>query len=55
MADLEGNLMTTHPAKVQYFKTKSIKINHFAYLQELQGIFIMSSLVEIILTEYIKC
>lgn len=53
MADLEGNLTTTHPTKVQYFKTKSIKINHFAYLQE--GIFIMSSLLEIILTEHIKC
>lgn len=34
MADLKGNLMTSQPPKVQYFKTKSIKINHFVYIQE---------------------
>lgn len=53
MADLEGNLMTTHPAKVQTFKTKSIKINHLVYLQD--DIFSMSSLLDIILTVHIKC
>lgn len=53
MADLKGNLMTTQPPKVQYLKTKSIKINHLVYLQD--DIFSMSSLLDIILTVHIKC